>query len=60
MIFEELVKDNRVTFLDEVKNISKRLKIDPNNLMFAMWFETARTFSPSIVNKVSGATFQFH
>ena len=56
MLFEELVKDNKVTFLDEVKIISKKLKIDPNNLMFAMWIETARTFSPSIRNKVSGAT----
>lgn len=56
MLFKELIKENVKEFLDEVKNISKKLRIDANNLMFAMWFETARTFSPSIRNKVSGAT----
>ena len=43
-------------FKRKVIAISARLGIDPNNLMAAMAFESARTFSADIVNKASGAT----
>jgi len=45
----------RVAFVDKVKKISANLGIDPNWLMAIMYFESAKTFSPSITNSI-GAT----
>jgi len=42
-------------FKDKVIEISAELGIDPNNLMAAMAFESARTFSADVVNQHSGA-----
>lgn len=49
-----LLFQNRVSreFADKVIEISNKLGIDPNWLMFVMWIETARTFSPSITNRI--------
>ena len=43
-------------FKRKVVAISARLGIDPNNLMAAMAFESARSFRADIVNPASGAT----
>lgn len=43
-------------FKRKVILISKELQIAPDFLMACMAFETGETFSPSIVNKISGAT----
>ena len=43
-------------FKQKVIQISGTLRINPSHLMAAMAFETGETFSPSIVNPVSGAT----
>jgi hypothetical protein len=43
-------------FKAKVIKISDKLGCDPSHLMSAMAFETGETFSPSIVNKQSGAT----
>lgn len=56
MIFEHLIKENKTEFLDKVREICQFLSIDPDWLMLVMWFETARTFDHTIVNKISGAT----
>ncbi len=42
-------------FKAKVINISAGLDIDPNELMAVIAFESARTFSPSVVNSVSKA-----
>lgn len=55
MIFEHLIKENKEAFLSKVEEISRYLVIDPDWLMFVMWFETARTFSHTTINKTSGA-----
>lgn len=55
MIFEDLIKNNREEFIAKVIKVAGYLKVKPEHLMFLMWFETARTFSPSIRNKASGA-----
>jgi hypothetical protein len=43
-------------FRVQVRNIARILRCDPNHLLAAMAFETGETFSPSIRNRVSGAT----
>ena len=43
-------------FKSKVIGISGGLGCDPSHLMSAMAFETGESFSPSIKNKVSGAT----
>jgi hypothetical protein len=43
-------------FKDEVIDLSTELGCDPSHLMAAMAFETGETFSPSVRNKLSGAT----
>jgi hypothetical protein len=43
-------------FKAAVVDMCGRLQVDPNFIMACMAFETGQTFSPSIVNKVSGAT----
>jgi hypothetical protein len=57
LIYEDKIpQSERKAFTDKVKKISKDLEINPNWLMGVMYFESARTFSPSIQNSVSGAT----
>jgi hypothetical protein len=43
-------------FRRRVKEICAGLECDPNHLMAAMAFESAETFSPSVRNRLSGAT----
>ena len=54
MTFEEYIKDNKSEFIDKVKTISGELGINPNWLMFVMWFESK--LNPQAVNPISGAT----
>jgi hypothetical protein len=56
MIFEDLIKENRDAFITKVYKISLYLKVDPNWLMFLMWFETAHTLDSRIQNKTTKAT----
>ena len=56
LIYENKVPASyRKEFVEKVKKISANLGIDPNWLMAIMYFESARTFSPSITNNI-GAT----
>ena len=52
--FEEYVKENKEEFINKVIKISGELGIDPNWLMFVMWFESK--LNPQAVNPISGAT----
>lgn len=54
----ELAWGKKVTgaFKSKVVTIAAKLDTDPNYLMAAMAFESARTFSPKIQNKASKAT----
>lgn len=54
MTFEEYIKENKIEFTEKVNNISGELGIDPNWLMFVMWFESK--LNPQAVNPISGAT----
>lgn len=54
MTFEEYIKENKIEFAEKVNNISGELRIDPNWLMFVMWFESK--LNPQAVNPISGAT----
>lgn len=54
MIFEEYVKENKERFISKVKEISELLSINPEWLMFVMWFESR--LNPKAVNPISGAT----
>jgi len=54
MTFEEYIKDNKIEFTEKVNNISGELGINPNWLMFVMWFESK--LNPQAVNPISGAT----
>ena len=54
MTFEEYIKENKIEFTEKVNNISGELRIDPNWLMFVMWFESR--LNPQAVNPISGAT----
>lgn len=48
LIFEEKVPESyRAAFIAKVIQIGKNLNINPNWLMIIMYFESARTFSPS-------------
>jgi hypothetical protein len=56
LIYENKIPSSyRTDFANKVISISRALDIDPNWLMAIMYFESARTFSPSIQNP-SGAT----
>ena len=55
MIFETLIKENRPQFVAKVKEIALFLMVQPEWIMFVMWFETARTMNHRVVNKI-GAT----
>ena len=57
LVFENKVPASyRTDFVNKVKDISAKLGIDPNWLMAIMYWESARTFSPSIQNPSAGAT----
>jgi hypothetical protein len=53
MIHEEKVSKE---FAQKVKGISRNLGIKPDWLMHLIYFESAKTFSPSVKNPISGAT----
>jgi len=55
MIFEDKITTNKAQFLAKVKQISQTLGFDADWLMLVMYHESAKTFSPSIVNPYSGA-----
>jgi hypothetical protein len=53
LIYEDKVPASyRSGFIQKIKEISGKLKIDPNWLMAIMYFESARTFSPSKGNNI--------
>jgi LPXTG-motif cell wall-anchored protein len=56
LIYENRVpSSSRKEFVKKVNSISKELGIQPNWLMAIMYFESAKTFSPSIKNKDTNA-----
>lgn len=55
LIFNDLIKANKDDFLKKVKEVASWLGVNPNHLMFLMWFETAHTLDHTIQNKI-GAT----
>lgn len=56
LIYEQYVPASyRAPFVAKVRQISSLLGINPNWLMAIMYWESARTFSPSITNSI-GAT----
>jgi hypothetical protein len=53
LIYESKVPQSyRADFVAKVREISDKLKIDPNWLMAIMYFESARSFSPSEKNQI--------
>jgi hypothetical protein len=56
LIHEDKIKSNKELFITSVKEFSKRLGIDANWLMVAMYIESAGTFNPAIQNKSTNAT----
>lgn len=52
MIFEDLITENKEEFLLRVQEVAAFLGIDPNWLMFVMWFETAHTLNSHIQNGI--------
>lgn len=57
LIFEHNIPDSyRYNFTEKVKTVSSQLGINPNWLMAIINWESARSFSPSIRNKYTGAT----
>lgn len=54
MWYSEYVKNNKEAFLNKVVSISNQLGINPNWLMFVMYWESG--LNPAIRNKYSGAT----
>ena len=54
LIYANKVTTNREQFLGKVKNISEKLGIDPNWLMYVMWFESGLNHRAQ--NATSGAT----
>lgn len=56
LIYSDLIQaDYRAAFVDEITQISERLKIKPDWLMVCICFETARTFRSNVRNKYSGS-----
>jgi hypothetical protein len=55
MIFEDLIKENKSAFLTKVYRVAIFLGVDPNHLMFLMWFETGHTLDSHCQNSI-GAT----
>lgn len=54
LIYENNVKDNKEQFIAKVKEISQKLRINPNWLMFVMYKESG--LNPKAVNPAGGAT----
>lgn len=54
MAFEEYIKENKNEFIKRVNEISEYLGINPDWLMFVMWFESR--LNSQAVNPISGAT----
>lgn len=53
LIYEDKVPASyRSGFIEKIKEISSKLQIDPNWLMAIMYFESARSFSPSKGNNI--------
>jgi hypothetical protein len=52
MLFENLIKENKEEFLKKVQEVAAFLGIDPNWLMFVMWFETGHTLNSHIQNSI--------
>jgi hypothetical protein len=53
LIYEDKIPTSyRRGFIEKVVDISEKLKINPNWLMAIMYFESARTFSPSKGNNI--------
>lgn len=55
LLYENKIPMNREAFVAKIKEISAKLGINPNWLMFCINLETAGTFSHTIVNTI-GAT----
>lgn len=56
LIYENLVPASyRASFITKLKEVALKLNINPNWLMAIIYWESARTFSPSITNSI-GAT----
>jgi hypothetical protein len=56
LIYEDKVPISyRVPFVEKVKTVASNLGINPNWLMAIMYWESAKTFSPTITNSI-GAT----
>lgn len=54
MNFIEYVNEDKVAFATKVEQVCNILEINPNWLMFVMWFESR--LNPEAVNPISGAT----
>ena len=54
MLFQDKVKQNKDSFLKKVKEISEKLNINPDWLMFLMYNESG--LDSTVVNKMGGAT----
>lgn len=54
MIYEQYVKTNQTQFLEKVRYISDKLRIDPNWIMYVMFFESGLNHRAQ--NTKSGAT----
>lgn len=53
LLYENKVPDSyRSGFVTKIKEISSKLKIDPSWLMAIMYFESAKSFSPSKPNNI--------
>lgn len=57
LIYENIVPASyRSAFVQKVREVASRLGVNPNWLMAIIYWESARTFSPSVKNPISGAT----
>lgn len=57
LIYEDKVPSSyRADFVNAVKHYSSQLGISPSWLMAVMYFESAKTFSPSVSNPYTNAT----
>ncbi|WP_338731769.1 transglycosylase SLT domain-containing protein [Mangrovimonas cancribranchiae] len=57
LIYESQVPASyRQEFIDAVRYYANKLSINPNWLMAVMYFESAKTFSPSVQNPYTNAT----
>lgn len=56
LIYEDKIPQSyRSAFVAKVIDISNKLNINPNWLMMIMYFESNKTFSPSVTNPYTGA-----